>query len=126
MRDPQTATGNERLLEFCKQMGFRTLTKRVEENLSKAGTEEEMSDRDNIYSANISYSALKSEDEIKSFISKIDLSSEFCFDTETTGLDKVSDKPIGISLSVKEFEAAYIPLVDEHLNGTTVESVLEL
>ena len=48
------------------------------------------------------------------------------FDTETTGLDKVSDHPIGVSLSIKEHEAVYIPLVDEHLKSTTKDKFIEL
>ena len=35
---------------------------------------------------------------------------EFCFDTETTGLDPLSDQLVGISISYKKGEAYYIPV----------------
>ena len=35
---------------------------------------------------------------------------EFCFDTETTGLDPLSDQLVGISVSCKKGEAYYIPV----------------
>ena len=123
--NPQSATGNEKLLDFCKEMGFRTLTKRVEDNLNTSD-EEVFSDKENIYSANISYTALTSEEALSNYLAKVETASEFCFDTETTGLDKVSDHPIGVSLSIKEHEAVYIPLVDEHLKGTTKDKFIEL
>ena len=47
-----------------------------------------------------------------SFLSSLLQHDEIVFDTETTGLDSMEDKPIGVSLSVKTGEAFYIPLID--------------
>ena len=41
----------------------------------------------------------------------------FSFDTETTGLDRVADVPIGISVSTKSGHAWYVPLLQKHLTG---------
>ncbi|MEI6397767.1 MAG: DNA polymerase I [Pseudomonadota bacterium] len=41
----------------------------------------------------------------------------FSFDTETTGLDRVQDTPIGISVSTRDGHAWYVPLVKKHLTG---------
>jgi DNA polymerase I len=43
--------------------------------------------------------------------------STFSFDTETTGLDRIQDLPIGISVSTKIGHAWYIPLIQKHLTG---------
>lgn len=43
-------------------------------------------------------------------IKEILKSDEFCFDTETTGLDPHLDELVGISLSYKSHEAYYIPV----------------
>ena len=43
-------------------------------------------------------------------IDKISKLKEFCYDTETTGLDPHSDQLVGISLSFKSSEAYYIPI----------------
>jgi DNA polymerase-1 len=41
----------------------------------------------------------------------------FAFDTETTGLDIIADRPIGFSVSFSESEAWYVPAIPEHLPG---------
>ncbi len=41
----------------------------------------------------------------------------FSFDTETTGLDRVQDQPIGLSVSTKIGHAWYVPLLQKHLTG---------
>ena len=74
--NPQSATGNEKLLDFCKEMGFRTLTKRVEDNLNTSD-EEVFSDKENIYSANISYTALTSEEALSNYLAKVETAASF-------------------------------------------------
>lgn len=46
------------------------------------------------------------------------------FDTETTGLDIVTDRPIGISFSTEQGSGFYIPLDAKHLKDTSVEQVI--
>lgn len=41
----------------------------------------------------------------------------FSFDTETTGLDRIADTVIGISVSTKPQTGWYIPLLQNHLEG---------
>ncbi len=49
----------------------------------------------------------------------------FAFDTETTGLDVINSRPIGVSLAVTGGEAFYVPLHARHLmDGLTPEAVL--
>lgn len=50
--------------------------------------------------------------------------SSFAFDTETTGLDIISDKPIGVSFSFKEGTGYYLPLIDKHLDNLEVEKII--
>ena len=38
---------------------------------------------------------------------------EFCFDTETTGLDVFNDRIVGLSLAVEPFKAWYVPFREE-------------
>ena len=47
--------------------------------------------------------------------SEINTAEYFAFDTETTGLDIVKDKPIGISFATSPGKAYYVPLVQEQL-----------
>jgi DNA polymerase-1 len=46
----------------------------------------------------------------------------FAFDTETTGLDVIQDKPIGASFCFTEGEAYYVPAHEIHLCGLGTES----
>ncbi|NOZ45897.1 MAG: DNA polymerase I [Chlorobi bacterium] len=49
-------------------------------------------------------------DKINQLISLLSKQNSFCFDTETTGLNIYEDKLIGISFSIKEHEAWYVPI----------------
>lgn len=48
---------------------------------------------------------------------ELESATTFSFDTETTGLDRISDQPIGISFSTKPGYAWYVPMIQKHLNG---------
>ena len=56
------------------------------------------------------YKVVDSESSLKDLVTIFSKSSEFCFDTETTGLDPFNDRVVGISLAISEHEAYYIPL----------------
>ncbi len=50
----------------------------------------------------------------KSLHAILSKSKEICFDTETTGLDANNVEIVGLSFSIKPFEAYYIPLPDNY------------
>lgn len=56
-----------------------------------------------------SYYVLKTENEIRELTEKIKSKKEFCFDTETTGLDPIMAEIVGMSFSFQKHEAFYIP-----------------
>ncbi|MFI3293034.1 MAG: DNA polymerase I [Rikenellaceae bacterium] len=60
------------------------------------------------------YTMLTTVDDVKELVTMILKQREFCFDTETTGLDFLQDKIVGISISTKPHEAYYIPFKDEY------------
>lgn len=55
------------------------------------------------------YLAVQTDDEINSLIEKLNAAEEFCFDTETTGLVAFDADIVGMSFSIKEHEAYYLP-----------------
>lgn len=63
------------------------------------------------------YFAVKEKSEIAKLIVDFVNCTEFCFDTETTGLDVMSDELVGISLCKKKGLAYYIPVPPKHLGG---------
>ena len=56
------------------------------------------------------YHLIQNEEDISLFIQDLDKQKEFCFDTETTSLQAVTAKLVGISFCWKDYEAYYIPV----------------
>lgn len=56
------------------------------------------------------YMVAQTENEISDLVKLLNEAEEFCFDTETTGLDYFSLDLVGMSFSVKEGEAYYVPV----------------
>jgi DNA polymerase I len=56
------------------------------------------------------YQLVDTTEKRKMLIEELINSPEFCFDTETTGLNVHTDEAVGLSFSVKSGEAYYVPL----------------
>jgi len=65
-----------------------------------------------INSVNHIYHKLKEESQIAELAKILEQEKQFCFDTETTGLDTLNDFLVGVSICFKKNEAYYIPLPD--------------
>ncbi len=61
------------------------------------------------------YSTILHEDELDTLIQRIRTQQVVAFDTETTGLDLHNDRLVGISLSIQEGEAYYIPIAHAYM-----------
>ncbi len=62
------------------------------------------------------YELVTNEKQLKAWVEKICNKGLFAFDTETTGLNPLQDKIVGMSIAVNAGEACYIPLnhISEH------------
>ncbi len=60
------------------------------------------------------YEMVLTEAALNSWIEKIKLAPLVCVDTETTGLDPMTSKIVGISFSVEPHRGAYIPLAHNY------------
>ena len=60
------------------------------------------------------YHLAESDSEIKELLAEFDKHNQFCFDTETTGLDVLVAEIVGLSVSFKKQEAWYIPFSANH------------
>lgn len=63
----------------------------------------------NIHNTPHTYRIAQAQEEIAELIGILEAADEFCFDTETTGLDYFSLDLVGMSFSVKAGEAWYVP-----------------
>ncbi len=66
------------------------------------------------------YKTVTTESDLKALAARIKEAKVFAFDTETTGLDWLSCKLVGISIAVAEGEAYYIPLA--HTQGENLDA----
>ena len=119
----------EALKTLFDHLEFRTLAKRVlgEDTLvgtdisgqlsmfsseAATGKEEEPS---NISIKSIdqvphNYITVVSDKEIGDLVARLSAQKEFCFDTETTGVDAFEAEVVGLSFSFKKGEAYYVPV----------------
>lgn len=63
----------------------------------------------NIKNTPHTYDLIETEEQINQLIKELINHTEICFDTETTGIDANDAELVGLSFSVKEHEAYYIP-----------------
>ncbi len=64
------------------------------------------------------YMLIQSELEMESLIVVLENAIEFCFDTETTGLNSLEVEIVGLSFAVKKFEAYYVPVSENREDAT--------
>ena len=63
------------------------------------------------------YETVLTEEQLQSWIEKIVLKKQLAVDTETTSLDYMAARMVGISLAVEPGEAAYIPFGHDYLGA---------
>lgn len=78
----------------------------VDENTGKI----EYSNLSDLTSVQHKYQLIDNEEDITKFLALLSEQKFFCFDTETTGTNVISDDLVGFSFSWKEFEAFYVPI----------------
>ncbi len=121
------------LKSLFEELEFRTLSRRVFGDEKLVGTEEtgqirmfsdvsgpttespdeeksqpEDSSLKDIKTEKHHYHLLRKESEVKKLAGELLKQKEFCFDTETTGIDPTSAELVGISISYRKHEAFYI------------------
>ncbi|MFA8300959.1 MAG: DNA polymerase I [Hyphomicrobiales bacterium] len=125
-----TVPSKKKLKEIFDELEFRTLGKRIFTELSTQPKEEVLDLFSSVGTAETTIKeeedGLKSIDTVKHFyelvdskekvldlIQELNKQESFCFDTETTSLDPLEARLVGISFSYKEHEAYYLPAPKE-------------
>ncbi|MCG8697473.1 MAG: DNA polymerase I, partial [Bacteroidales bacterium] len=115
------------LKSLFTELEFRTIAKRIiGEELNAQPTQGSLFDspiaqsdtqeNENFNSfdqSSVTYSLIKSANELEDLLNKIGDSKFVCLDTETTGLDVFEARLLGIAISAKEKEAFYVDMVSE-------------
>jgi len=71
------------------------------------------------------YHVITDEDALREFTTKLSQQAEYAFDTETTSLNVMEAKLVGMSFSWKEGEAYYIPVGHDEGDQLRLATVLE-
>jgi DNA polymerase-1 len=66
------------------------------------------------------YHILTIDEEIDSLIKRLESATEFCFDTETTGLDPFNCRLVGMSFALEPHEAWYVPAYPNNREKTNI------
>ncbi|MBT8118160.1 MAG: DNA polymerase I [Gammaproteobacteria bacterium] len=105
MREPQL----EKLKQMYTDLEFKTWLS----NLSTEGKEESSSPA----TSKSSYETVLDKKSFDRWIKKLNKAKQFAFDTETTSLDYMQAKVVGVSFAVKAGEAAYVPFAHDYLDA---------
>ncbi|MEO1028380.1 MAG: DNA polymerase I [Pseudomonadota bacterium] len=110
--DPHT------LIDFLEKMEFRTITRRVRESMELDGILEIEEPTAAAFDRS-KYETVTTLEQLDAWIEKARFAGHFAIDTETTSLDAVASKLVGVSIATAPNEACYIPLahVDPNDSG---------
>jgi DNA polymerase-1 len=125
----------ERLTEIFKELEFRTLARQIlgeeekPEASSSGGQQSLFGDEvgrtptpafkappahsvatKNIGNTTHNYHLIETAEQRKELIQLLERQDEFCFDSETTGIDANQAELVGLSFAVKPYEAYYVPV----------------
>ena len=108
----------EKLLAFCAEMEFRTLTKRIADQLGAEAPviaepePEAAADAPEMPPlSEATYDTVRDLDTLKTWVDRAVARGEVAFDTETTSLNEMVAELVGVSLCVEPGHACYIPLL---------------
>ncbi len=71
------------------------------------------------------YSTILTSADLEIWLAKLNQAELICFDTETTSLDPMTAKIVGLSFSIQSGEAAYLPLTHDYFDAPVQLSITE-
>ena len=120
----------EKITNVFEELEFRALLKRVvgEVSLATSSVQGELFFVEDSESANSQpktsfktiqdvqhhYHLVQEDEDIHALVEQLKKATIFCFDTETTELDPINASLVGISFSIREHEAYYVPVPTDH------------
>lgn len=96
----------KKLLSIYKEMEFKTwLSELLSENIAEEPHRYHQ------------YETILTEEDLNKWVKELEKTNLFAFDTETTSIDYMSAKLVGISLAINAGKAAYIPFGHDYLGA---------
>ncbi|WJW75464.1 DNA polymerase I [Thiohalobacter sp. IOR34] len=103
LREPD----RERLRELYQQLEFRSWLKELLDAPAEAG-------EDPPAATDGDYETVLDEARLVAWLERLEAAPHFAFDTETTSLDYMEARIVGVSFAVEAGEAAYVPLAHDY------------
>ncbi|HRK68036.1 MAG TPA: DNA polymerase I, partial [Hyphomonas sp.] len=115
VQDPEPT----QLIAFLEEMEFRTITRRVREQMEKEGAIAPVSSTDAAPIDRSKYVCIRDLKTLEDWVARATAQGWVAVDTETDALNSVSGGLVGVSLALAPGEACYIPLahVDPDAKG---------
>ena len=110
-QDPHSET----LRELFEKWEFRTLTKRIfgePENTSKNTATPVFESLKTLQNTPHNYQLITGHEQLQKLIEELQEAPHFCFDVETTSLDRFQARLLGIAFSTHSGKASYLPISD--------------
>ncbi|MBD1387874.1 DNA polymerase I [Neiella sp. HB171785] len=112
---------NDKLADLYGQLEFRRWLKEVL-SASESANSASSSDQD---AAEVTpqgidtsqYKVILNESEWQKYLAKLEASSAFAIDTETTSVDYMAAELVGISLAIEPGQAVYVPLAHDYMDA---------
>ncbi|GAB1269503.1 DNA polymerase I [Aurantivibrio infirmus] len=98
----------EKLLEIFQDLEFKSWVDELASGSSSSDEESTPAKRPS------NYTTINDEKTLNAWLEKLKKSDVFAFDTETTSLDYMQAKIVGVSFAVTAGEAAYVPLAHDY------------
>ena len=105
------APDRARLRELYSELDF---TRLLEELDSGTATGDDPGDEVPAGGAAADYETLLTQEQLDDWLARLQQSGVFAFDTETTSLDYMAARIVGVSFAVAANEAAYVPLAHDY------------
>lgn len=84
-------------------------------NLSATNNDAELDNSNKLQETN--YETVLDKKSFQQWLKKLEKADQFAFDTETTSLDYMQAKVVGVSFAVEVGEAAYVPFAHDYLDA---------
>lgn len=105
----------ERLAELYRTYEFSTWLRELESDAAGAAGDNAAAGRDDDSAAN--YETVLDEATLDSWIERLRNADLFAFDTETTSLDYMEARVVGLSFAVEPGSAAYVPVAHSYVGA---------
>ena len=107
MREPQ----KDKLQQMYTEMEFKTWLSNLSADDAETGAAPETPKPE------ANYETVLDKKSFTGWLEKLGKADSFAFDTETTSLDYMKARVVGVSFAVEEGEAAYVPFAHEYLDA---------